>query len=91
MLYSREARKKIEELVDATRPDVAHLHNIAHQLSPSILYGLKARGVPVVQTLHDYKLVCPNYQMLVRGRDLRALRDVAVLQRRARRGACAIR
>ncbi|HYW68997.1 MAG TPA: glycosyltransferase family 4 protein [bacterium] len=68
VLYSREARKKIEALVDATGPDVAHLHNIAHQLSPSILYGLKARGVPVVQTLHDFKLVCPNYQMLVRGK-----------------------
>ncbi|MFH1690553.1 MAG: glycosyltransferase family 4 protein [Candidatus Eisenbacteria bacterium] len=67
ILYSREARRKIEALVDATGPDVAHLHNIAHQLSPSILYGLKSRGVPVVQTLHDFKLVCPNYQMLVRG------------------------
>lgn len=67
ILYSREARRKIEALVDATGPDVAHLHNIAHQLSPSILWGLKARGVPVVQTLHDFKLVCPNYQMLVRG------------------------
>lgn len=67
ILYSREAKRKIEQLVDATGPDVAHLHNIAHQLSPSILYGLKSRGVPVVQTLHDFKLVCPNYQMLVRG------------------------
>ncbi|MBN2564201.1 MAG: glycosyltransferase family 4 protein [Candidatus Eisenbacteria bacterium] len=67
VLYSVEARRSIEALVDATRPDVAHLHNIAHQLSPSILYGLRDRGVPVVQTLHDYKLICPNYQMLIRG------------------------
>jgi glycosyltransferase involved in cell wall biosynthesis len=67
LLYSREARRKIEGLVDRTAPDVAHLHNIAHQLSPSILYGLKSRGVPVVQTLHDFKLVCPNYSMFVKG------------------------
>jgi len=67
ILYCREARRRIEVLADETRPDIAHLHNIAHQLSPSILYGLKARGVPVVQTLHDYKLVCPNYQMFVHG------------------------
>jgi glycosyltransferase involved in cell wall biosynthesis len=67
VVYSVEARRKIEALVDRVRPDVAHLHNIAHQLSPSILYGLKAKGVPVVQTLHDYKLVCPNYQMFVGG------------------------
>jgi glycosyltransferase involved in cell wall biosynthesis len=67
VIYSVEARRRIEQIVNATAPDVAHLHNIAHQLSPSILYGLRARGVPVVQTLHDYKLVCPNYQMFVRG------------------------
>lgn len=67
VLYSREARNRIEALVERASPDVAHLHNIAHQLSPSILYGLRAKGVPVVQTLHDYKLVCPNYQMFVDG------------------------
>ncbi|MBD3368061.1 MAG: glycosyltransferase [Candidatus Eisenbacteria bacterium] len=67
VLYSWEARRKIERLVDRTEPDVAHLHNIAHQLSPSILHGLASRGVPIVQTLHDYKLVCPNYQMFVDG------------------------
>jgi glycosyltransferase involved in cell wall biosynthesis len=67
VLYSWEARRKIEALVDRAKPDVAHLHNIAHQLSPSILHGLASRGVPVVQTLHDYKLVCPNYQMFVGG------------------------
>jgi len=67
VLYSWEARRRIESLVDKARPDVAHLHNIAHQLSPSIIHGLKSRGIPVVQTLHDYKLVCPNYQMFVDG------------------------
>jgi len=68
ILYSREARRCIERLADETSPDVAHLHNVAHQLSPSILYGLKSRGVPVVQTLHDFKLVCPNYSMFVDGK-----------------------
>jgi len=67
VIYSHEARRKVEMLAERTRPDVAHLHNIAHQLSPSIIYGLRAKGVPIVQTLHDYKLVCPNYQMFVRG------------------------
>lgn len=67
VVYSVEARRKIEALVDRTRPDVAHLHNIAHQLSPSIIRGLAGKNVPVVQTLHDYKLVCPNYQMFVDG------------------------
>lgn len=67
VVYSVEARRKIEHLVDRVRPDIAHLHNVAHQLSPSIIRGLRSKGVPVVQTLHDYKLVCPSYQMMVDG------------------------
>lgn len=67
VVYSVEARRKVESLVDLVRPDIAHLHNIAHQLSPSVIRGLRSKGVPVVQTLHDYKLVCPSYQMMVDG------------------------
>ena len=44
VIYCVEARRKIEALVDRTRPDVAHAHNIAHQLSPSILYGSRPRA-----------------------------------------------
>ena len=61
--YSREARQKIETLIKDTQPQIAHLHNIAHQLSPSILYGLQKHNIPIVQTLHDFKLVCPTYTM----------------------------
>lgn len=74
VLYSREASAAIGELADDFGPDVAHLHNIAHQLSPSILYALKRRGIPIVQTLHDHKLICPNYQMFVRGKPCRRCR-----------------
>ncbi len=65
-LYSREARRRIAALLDHARPDVAHVHNIYHQLSPSILLELRRRGIRTVMTLHDYKLVCGNYQMLTR-------------------------
>ncbi len=61
--HSREAAEKMEALVDEWRPDIAHLHNIYHQLSPSILAPLKRHGVPVVMTLHDYKLICPDYSL----------------------------
>ena len=74
VLYSRESSAAIGRLVDDFRPDVAHLHNIAHQLSPSILYALKRRGIPIVQTLHDHKLICPNYQMFVHGKPCRRCR-----------------
>ena len=46
------------------KPDIAHLHNICHQISPSILPVLKRHRVPTVQTLHDFKLICPSYRML---------------------------
>jgi glycosyltransferase involved in cell wall biosynthesis len=68
VVYSFEARTKLARLLEITRPDVAHLHNIAHQISPSILGVLKRFGIPVVQTLHDYKLACPSYLMFVDGR-----------------------
>ena len=58
---SREAAVKIRRLIRDHRPDVAHLHNIYHQITPSIIPELSAAGVPVVMTLHDYKLICPNY------------------------------
>lgn len=64
MLYSFEARRKFRRLLDRVRPDVVHLHNIYHQLTPSILDELAGRAIPAVMTLHDYKLACPRYDML---------------------------
>jgi glycosyltransferase involved in cell wall biosynthesis len=68
MLYSRHAASKLAALVDAHPPDLAHLHNIYHQLSPAILPFLAARNIPVVMTLHDLKLACPNYKMRTDGK-----------------------
>ena len=62
-IRSREAASRIRSLIEATRPDIAHLHNIYHQITPSILPILKRAGIPVVMTLHDYKLICPNYSL----------------------------
>ena len=67
ILYSREAAQKLDNLLHESPVDVAHLHNIYHQLSPSILGVLRRHGVPAVLTLHDYKLICPNYTLNTRG------------------------
>ena len=48
--------------------DVAHVHNFFPLLSPSLHAALSARGVPVVQTLHNYRLLCANGMLLRRGR-----------------------
>ena len=63
ILYSFEAKKKLTKLIQSERPEIAHLHNIHHQISPSIIHALKAQGIPVVMTLHDYKMVCPAYTL----------------------------
>jgi len=68
VVYSTESRRKLRTLLENVRPEVAHLHNIAHQISPSIIDVLNKSGVPVVQTLHDYKLACPSYLMIAGGR-----------------------
>jgi glycosyltransferase involved in cell wall biosynthesis len=67
-IYSAEAARRIRELVQVVRPDVAHAHNIYHHLSPSILVELHRQGIPVVLTLHDLKLACPAYKMYSHGR-----------------------
>lgn len=66
-IHSQEAIKKLKHLIDKERPDIAHLHNIYHQITPSIIPLLKRHGIPVVLTLHDSKLICPGYLMLNKG------------------------
>jgi glycosyltransferase involved in cell wall biosynthesis len=66
-IHSGEARDRIRKLIERTRPDVAHLHNVAHQLTPSILKPLAEAGIPIVQTLHDYKLICSSYLLFANG------------------------
>jgi glycosyltransferase involved in cell wall biosynthesis len=63
-VYSFEARSKLARLIDRSAPDVCHAHNIYHHLSPSILGLVRARGIPLVMTLHDLKIACPAYSML---------------------------
>lgn len=64
LIHNREAVRKLRALIEHEKPDLAHLHNIYHQLTPSIIGVLKKAGIPVVMTLHDYKLICPTYLMV---------------------------
>jgi glycosyltransferase involved in cell wall biosynthesis len=63
MIWSFEAAKKFEALIKQWRPEIIHLHNIYHHLSPSILGVARRYRLPVVQTLHDFKLICPNHKL----------------------------
>jgi len=67
VLYSVEAKRRICKLIADTKPDVAHIHLIYHQISPAILPVIKEHGIPIVQTLHDYKPICPTYSLVSNG------------------------
>ena len=67
LFWNFEAAKKFGAMLEEFQPDIVHVHNIYHHLSPSILSEAKKRGLPVIMHLHDYKLVCPNYKMFAQG------------------------
>jgi len=66
-IYSFQARRRIRAMIREFQPDVAHIRNIYHHLSPSILWELKAQHVPVLYHLNDFKLLCPSYNLVSRG------------------------
>jgi glycosyltransferase involved in cell wall biosynthesis len=66
-IYSSEARQRIRSMIAEFKPDVAHVRNIYHHLSPSILWELKAQKVPVIYHLNDFKVLCPSYNLVAHG------------------------
>ncbi|MGA9389586.1 MAG: glycosyltransferase family 4 protein [Candidatus Sulfotelmatobacter sp.] len=67
VIYSVDARRRIRAMIREFRPDVAHVRNIYHHLSPSILWELKAQDVPVLYHLNDFKVLCPSYNLVSSG------------------------
>lgn len=68
IIYNKDTGRKFGEYLDRARPDVAHGHNIYGGLTTAIIDTCREREIPFVLTLHDYKLACPSYLMLDRGR-----------------------
>lgn len=59
-LWNTSIASELRELIRKVRPDVVHFHNTFPLISPAAYYVVKAEGIPVVQTLHNYRLLCPN-------------------------------
>jgi glycosyltransferase involved in cell wall biosynthesis len=72
--YPRAARG-CARVLDDFRPDIVHVFNLYHQLSPALLPPITRRGIPAVQTLNDYKLICPNYTLYTEGAPCLRCRD----------------
>jgi glycosyltransferase involved in cell wall biosynthesis len=67
-IWNHRSYTQLRDLIRKERPGVAHIHNTFHLMSPSVLHAAKAEGVPVVQTLHNYRLLCANATLLRDGR-----------------------
>ncbi|MDJ0771452.1 MAG: glycosyltransferase [Ilumatobacter sp.] len=59
-VHHRAARTALARLVNEVEPDVVHLHNVYHELSPAVLSVPARLGVPSLVTAHDWHLACPN-------------------------------
>lgn len=62
-VWSRPARRRLRDLVARERPDVVHLHNTFPLISPAVYGAVGEGGAAVVQTLHNFRPICPNAQL----------------------------
>ncbi|WP_372755681.1 glycosyltransferase family 4 protein [Labilibaculum sp.] len=58
--YNPRSVKEIKRLLVSEQPDLVHIHNLFPLISPAILPVIKKAGIPIVMTVHNYRLVCPN-------------------------------
>lgn len=59
--YNSEAARQLEKLIEIEKPEIAHIHNFWGGISGSIFKVLKKHNIPIVHTVHDYRMVCPGY------------------------------
>ncbi|MRW89954.1 glycosyltransferase [Duganella sp. FT80W] len=67
-IWSRRAAREIADLCQQRRPDLIHFHNTFPLVSAAPYWTAAARGIPVVQTLHNFRLLCPQAMLLRDGR-----------------------
>lgn len=63
IVYSLEAKRKLGKVLESEKPDIVHLNNINYQITPSVIYKLEENRTPVVMTLHDANIICPNHSL----------------------------
>ena len=72
ILWGSGVAESFNRILDEFRPDVVHLNNIHSYLSPVVARLAHQRGIKVLWTLHDYKLICPSYSCLCQGKPCEA-------------------
>jgi glycosyltransferase involved in cell wall biosynthesis len=71
-LYSLRARGLVSKLLDKYNVDIVHIHDMHRQMSPSVLLEFRKRNIPVVMTLHNYKMICPSFLMMTQNKPCEA-------------------
>lgn len=66
-IYNRSSIEKVRYAIDAFKPDVVHVHNLFYVASPAILKAVRDKGVPVIMTLHNYRLLCAGAYLMREG------------------------
>jgi len=66
-LYSRATYRELTNLLKSERPDVAHVHNVFPLMTPAVYHALADHRVPIVQTVHNFRFLCPNGLFYTRG------------------------
>jgi len=66
-LYSSQSARRVEQAIDRFKPDVVHIHNLFYTATPSVIQAVKRRNIPVVMTLHNYRLVCASGMLMREG------------------------
>ncbi|HEV7666378.1 MAG TPA: glycosyltransferase [Chloroflexota bacterium] len=67
-MWNQATYRELRTLLRQVRPDVMHVHNTLPLVSPAAYYAARAEGVAVVQTLHNYRLICPSATLYRDGR-----------------------
>lgn len=67
-VYSRATFEEVLKIIKEHKPDICHVHNTLTLITPSVYYACKEMGVPVVQTLHNYRLMCSNAYLFRNGK-----------------------
>ena len=75
LIYSYKTRQCLSKLLRDFKPDVIHCHNIYGRLTTSVIDAAREKMIPVVMTLHDYKLICPSYLMSLKGSGCEKCKD----------------
>ena len=79
-IWSQRSRSELRQVIRKLRPHVVHVHNTFSMLSPSVYGACRSEGVPVVQTLHNFRLFCPSALFLRNGRPCEDCVDRSLLQ-----------